>query len=127
MSDTGLAPSLSTAPRLQLRLLGAPQLLRDGAPVALSVRKAWALLAYLAVEGSATRSRLAGLLWSDNDEASARRNLRRELHRLREAGLADLVGGNDVFVVLGGCRCDLLDFEAALRQQQLEPAVALYA
>jgi DNA-binding SARP family transcriptional activator/tetratricopeptide (TPR) repeat protein len=46
-------------------------------------------LAYLALEGATNRSRLAALLWSDNDEESARRNLRRELHRLRETGLRD--------------------------------------
>ena len=41
----------------------------------------------LAAEGEVTRSRLATLFWGELDDASARRNLRRELARLRSEGL----------------------------------------
>lgn len=66
---------------LVLRLLGRPSV-SAGADVELPTRKALALLAYLAVAGPATRSRLASLLWSDQGDEDARRNLRQELHRL---------------------------------------------
>lgn len=74
----------AAGPALQLRLLGPPQLLADGQPVALGSRKALALLALLALDGAAPRERLATLLWPEVDAAAARRNLRRELFRLRE-------------------------------------------
>ncbi|MBL8307406.1 MAG: AAA family ATPase [Rubrivivax sp.] len=82
-------------PTLQLRLQGVPQLLADGAVVALGSRKALALLALLALDGAAPRERLAALLWPEVDAAAARRNLRRELFRLRERGvpLDDAPGG----------------------------------
>ena len=72
-----------------LQLLGKPGVWLDGQAVVLPTKKLLGLIAYLALEGPTSRSRLADLCWSDNDEASARRNLRRELHRLREAGLRD--------------------------------------
>jgi DNA-binding SARP family transcriptional activator len=49
-------------------------------------RKARALLAYLAVENnSATRERVAGLLWSETNEQHARGSLRQVLSDIREA------------------------------------------
>lgn len=45
-------------------------------------RKTAALLALLALEGAASRSRLAGLLWPETAERRARSNLRQMLHRL---------------------------------------------
>lgn len=113
-------------PLPQLRLLGAPRLLHAGRAAPLAIRKLWGLLALLAVEGRATRSRLAGLLWGELDEAAARRNLRRELHRLREAGLAGMVVGDDQFLELGPCQCDLHQFEGALADNRLVEAVAGY-
>jgi predicted ATPase/DNA-binding SARP family transcriptional activator len=65
---------------LALRLLGPPELLVDGRPVALERRKALALLAYLAVEpGPHPREALATLLAPDDPPASARAGLRRAL------------------------------------------------
>lgn len=82
-------------PTLHLRLQGVPQLRADGAAVALGSRKALALLALLALDGAAPRERLATLLWPEVDAAAARRNLRRELFRLRERAvpLQDEPGG----------------------------------
>lgn len=51
-------------------------------------RKAAGMLAYLTLEGPAPRSTLAGLLWPEVAEHSARANLRQTLRRLRGAGLA---------------------------------------
>lgn len=71
-----------------LQLLGAPCLLRRSQPVRVGSRKALAMLAVLALDGSASRVRLAGMLWPEVDAAAARRNLRRELFRLRELGVS---------------------------------------
>jgi DNA-binding SARP family transcriptional activator len=58
--------------------------LADGRRVGLE-RKEAGLLAYLALEGVSSRSRLAGLLWPEGNEERARANLRQRLARLRRA------------------------------------------
>lgn len=73
--------------RLELRLLGPVRAVVDDAPLQVDTRKAVALLAYLAVTGTAhRRERLAALLWPDADPPRARGALRRTLSALR-AGL----------------------------------------
>lgn len=58
-------------------------------------RRSAALIAYLALEGPTARSRLAGLLWPDSLEATARNNLRQALRRLRQLGQGPLLSGAD--------------------------------
>jgi WD40 repeat protein/DNA-binding SARP family transcriptional activator len=73
---------------LSIRLLGPPQVSLDREPVSdLRSDKALALLAYLAVEPDRAhrREKLAGMLWPNFTEASARGNLRRALADLRQA------------------------------------------
>ena len=68
-----------------LHLFGPPRLVRDGVAIALNHRKAWALLAYLAVTTQPhSRDTLATLLWPDYGQSAARGHLRRELARLRD-------------------------------------------
>src|SRR4051812_38437915 len=70
---------------LRLILLGPPRLERDDRPIALPLRRALALLVYLAVRGQPqSRDILAALLWPDSDQQEARGRLRRTLHRLLE-------------------------------------------
>ncbi|UCC64401.1 MAG: AAA family ATPase, partial [Anaerolineae bacterium] len=69
-------------------LLGPPQVRLDRHSVSdLRSDKALALLAYLVVESDRAhrREKLAGMLWPDYTEASARANLRRALADLRQA------------------------------------------
>ncbi len=71
---------------LQLSFLGPPHIVADGAAVEIPVRKALALLAYLAVtERRHGREALSVLLWPDSDAAHARGSLRTTLSALREA------------------------------------------
>jgi len=69
---------------LRVRVLGTTELAVDGRPLAgLASAKATALLVYLAMTGRPqSRSALAGLLWSDLPEATARANLRLALTKL---------------------------------------------
>lgn len=72
--------------QLRLFVLGYPQLEQDGVPVDINLRKAWALLIYLAMTGEAhSRDLLATLFWPENDQSSARANLRRVLYILNQA------------------------------------------
>ncbi|MFN2131456.1 MAG: BTAD domain-containing putative transcriptional regulator, partial [Anaerolineae bacterium] len=73
---------------LTLQLLGPPEIGLDDVPVAgLASDKVRALLYYLAVEGDRPHRResLAGLLWPDYPERSARTNLSNALSNLRTA------------------------------------------
>jgi WD40 repeat protein/DNA-binding SARP family transcriptional activator len=73
---------------LRIHLLGSFLVTLDGEPVTtFEWDKVRALLAYLAVEAdrSHSREKLAGLLWPETPEASARANLRRALSDLRSA------------------------------------------
>jgi predicted ATPase/DNA-binding SARP family transcriptional activator len=72
---------------LLTNLLGAFDVRNDDQPVALASRPAQSLFAYLILHpGTAhRREKLAGLLWPDSLEETARDNLRHALWRLRKA------------------------------------------
>ena len=76
---------------LELQLLGPPTIRLAGAEISPPTRKSLALLAYLALEGSQPRGKLADLLWSDLAEDAARKNLRKELFRLRGSPLEPFI------------------------------------
>jgi DNA-binding SARP family transcriptional activator len=74
--------------RLSIRLLGPMQVSLEGEPLPrFESDKVRALLAYLAVEADQPhrREKLAGLLWPERPERSARANLRQALSNLRLA------------------------------------------
>lgn len=72
--------------KLEVALLGAPEIRRDGVPVTFPTRKALALLSYLAVEGGAQpRARLCGLFWPDSSAELSRAALRKTLAYLRQS------------------------------------------
>lgn len=84
-------------------------------------RRARGLLAYLllARDQTASRERLAGLLWSDRSDAQARSSLRQCLLELRTAGqdlgIEAFEAGRDmVRLVPGVFACDVFDIERAL-------------
>lgn len=69
---------------LRLAVLGTPEVFHDGNRLTFALRKAQALLIYLAVEeGMHTRCKLTALLWPDSEPAEARRSLRNALYLLR--------------------------------------------
>jgi DNA-binding SARP family transcriptional activator len=65
--------------------------MRQDKHIRISTRKGIGLLAYLALEGVQSRARLAMIFWGQFDEARGRMNLRRELQRLKDLGLQDLL------------------------------------
>ena len=80
--------------RLSINLLGPFQVTLNEAPViGFRSDKVRALLAYLAMEAGRPHRResLAGLLWPDMSDRTARKNLRLSIHRLRQA-IDDLEG-----------------------------------
>ena len=84
---------------LSILLLGPPQLLRDGAPVALPRRRARALVYYLAAQAAPVRRKqLLALLWQDNERSAAQQQLRSTLHSVRRALGPALVGDDPLFI-----------------------------
>src|SRR6266566_243387 len=74
---------------LRLSVLGTPEVFHDGSRLSFALRKAQALLLYLAVErGMHPRSKLAAFLWPDSEPHAARTALRNALALLRRL-LAD--------------------------------------
>src|SRR5438093_10672797 len=69
---------------LRLNVLGPPEIFHDGSRPSFALRKAQALLLYLAVEGGLhPRGKLAALLWPDSEPQGARTALRNALTLLR--------------------------------------------
>src|SRR2546426_2089963 len=74
---------------LRLAVLGTPEVFRDGSRLTFPLRKAQALLLYLAIEGGMyPRSKLAASLWPDRAPSDARTGLRNAIALLRRL-LAD--------------------------------------
>ena len=110
---------------LVLRVLGPPRLERDGDPIPLNLRRAVALLVYLAVTGRPRgREALAALLWPESDEREARARLRRTRHRLGEALGQDVVlSDGDAFCLSPGAE---LWVDSVVFQQQATTGLAAH-
>jgi DNA-binding SARP family transcriptional activator len=112
---------------LALHMLGPLALQRDGRELPLPVRKAAALLVLLALGGPALRPRVAAMLWPDLDEATGRRNLRRELVRLRDRGFEDAVQvEGDRLALAPQVELDTARFAAMLKRDDPAAALALW-
>ena len=72
---------------LKVKVLGGFEVSYDGKPILIASRPAQALFAYLILnaETSHRREKLAGILWPDSLEETARDNLRHALWRVRKA------------------------------------------
>lgn len=114
------------AAQLALDLLGLPRVAL-GEEITLPTRKAFALLAYLALAGATPRGRLAALLWSEQPEDEARRNLRQELYRLQSnpAGAWIAVSGDEL-ALHSGAEVDVTHFDAAAAKGDFAQAATLY-
>ncbi len=120
-----VAPT-ETQTELEFRFFGEPEFFLDKQELHLPIRKLMALMAYLAVEGSGSRSKLAGLLWSELDETSARRNLRQRLYRLSPPELTACLQIESDKISLGVVSSDVQDFTKAIQHNNFLTAVRLY-
>ena len=123
-------------PRLRLTLLGGFEVRSSSGPIAIPLRKAQALLAYLALPPGQPhpRSKLAALLWGDAGEEEARNSLRQTLFGLRRALTVVrepvlLTDGESVTLSASAVNVDVATFERLVREgttRALEEAAALY-
>lgn len=119
---------------LALTLLGRPQIKVGDQQIELKSQKAQALFFYLVMSRQIhSRQSLAGLLWSDLEEAAARRNLRVELLKLRSVVDGYLETSRDTigFARKSDYSLDVERFDRCLRGheptfEELQEAVLLY-
>ena len=79
-------PSRSPSPAVQLQVFGVPVIVVQGRETRLALKRAVALLAYLAFNpGAVPRAHLAAMLWPDAAEAQGRTRLRRLVYTIEDA------------------------------------------
>ena len=94
MPPQTITPLESASARWQLKVLGAARLENSEKTFKLERRTA-AVLAFLALEGEAVKYHLAGCLWANSLEATARNNMRQLLRRLRTLVGEEIIVGDD--------------------------------
>lgn len=119
---------------LHIALLGRYDVRRNDEPLDLSLRPVQLLLAYLLLQcgKSQRREQLAGILWPDYTDASARKNLRNTIYRLRQITGEDYLLTDRSTVAFNSAapfRLDLAQFEESASAESVEErihAVSLY-
>src|SRR4051812_44359271 len=113
---------------LSLRLLGPPEASLEGRPLRFRIKKALALLCYLAAEGGRhSRRELAELLWPQSEERRARTDLRSALAKLRKTLGQDSTHGEEEarLLLIDGDLLGVEPKEVELDLEALEAAVSL--
>lgn len=112
-------------PVTRLRVLGeVATLSAPDRPSRSLERKVAGMLAYLALEGATARTVLAGLLWPDTPETTARSNLRQTIRRLHGPDGAAVVQGEPLLTLLN-VQADVAELEVAAFAGQDAQVVAL--
>jgi DNA-binding SARP family transcriptional activator/predicted ATPase len=123
---------------LSLTFLGTFQVRLDGKPVtAFRSSKVEGLLVYLALASQQPHGRdvLAALLWPEEPDGVAKKNLRQSLYQLRQVlGESESKEENHLLVTrstiqfnpAGDHSLDVIDFLTYLEDEQLERAIGLY-
>lgn len=107
-------------PQLKFYLFGYPRLELDGQLTALSLRKAYGLLAFLAVTGQPHgRDSLATLLWPEANQRTARANLRRMVYSVARRFECPLLATTPETIELNPATDLWLDVDVFMSQIQL--------
>ena len=127
------APRISSvSDRIELIALGAPRLERAGGSpreTLFGQGKPVALVAFLAAapRRTASRERLADLLWGDRDPEDARKSLRQALWMVnRAAGPSFIESSADGLTITSALQSDVAALEEAVRVGELDNAVDRY-
>ena len=124
--------SPESSPPPILRLLGGAVIQTGDAPLGgpAAHRHRLALLALLAVSGRPlSRDKLVAYLWPERDTEPARNLLKTAVHELRKLLGENAIRstGDQLSIDPDALRCDVTEFEAAVRAKDYRAAAALYA
>ena len=92
---------------VKVRVIGTPSIEINGEALRLPLKKAEAMVYYLAVEGRASREKLASIFRGTKDENSAYNNFRNALYLLKQYFPKDSINADRRYVSLSGISCDL--------------------
>jgi DNA-binding SARP family transcriptional activator/pimeloyl-ACP methyl ester carboxylesterase len=112
-------PLRSPLPALELQVFGVPTAVVQGRATRLPLKRAVALLAYLAFNaGPVPRSHLAAMLWPDADEAQGRARLRRLVYTIEQAVGGGILSadGDGLALVAQTVKIDALRFAQFARR-----------
>lgn len=109
---------------MEIRLLGPP-LVRWGKEMLSLGPKASALVAVLAVEGSATRERVLGQLWPESTQQKAQGSLRHLLHSLKKAVAGIVEADNTTLRLSPNAKLDIHQLSVASTPAQRSAAAEL--
>ena len=119
---TGFLPALAMT---SFVLFGPPSIERGGRSFALPFERRTQLVVFLAMKRAwVGRAELAALLWPEQETKLAYANLRKTLFRLQSAEWSPAIESQGGALRLLAA-ADVLAFEAALREQRIEDALAL--
>lgn len=76
---------------VEIKVLHTPQIFLNHTPILFPYKKAEALFYFLALEKSATRDEVAALLWDDEAEAVAKKNLRHAIYVVKKTFGLDII------------------------------------
>lgn len=108
-------------PTITIQLLQTPQILLDGHPITLPFKKAEGLLYYMAIKKTIPREQAASLLWAENDEATAKKNLRNSLYTIKKAfQLEPIISPQRQILTLNPELIFDIDYDRFVNDQSLE-------
>ena len=70
--------------KIYAKLFGVPQILKNGEEVFFPYAKINALIYYIVINKVVSRDEMAGLLWPDENERIAKKNLRNALYQAKK-------------------------------------------
>lgn len=86
---------------ISVKLLDEPSVFLNGEHIIFPYKKAEGLFYYICHEKKTTRDKAAHLLWADNDEQAARKNLRNAIYQIRK------MLGQDILILHGNTMIEL--------------------
>lgn len=69
---------------IKCNLFGVPEIYKNGSKVEFSYSKIYAFIYYILIEKTVSRSEMAGLLWPEDTEKTAKKNLRNVLYHAKK-------------------------------------------
>ena len=105
--------------KIECRLFGVPQIVKDGQPILFPYAKISALLYYLLVAKVVSRDEIAGLLWPNENDETAKRNLRNAIYQAKKTMGEDIITSpkKSILVLNEALEIDV-DAERFLQQPQ---------